>query len=173
MKLKLKDIAVLSVLSALMFMGDQLLEALPNIHLVGVLIVATTAVYRVYALLPIYVYVLLTGLIGGFSLWWIPYLYIWAVLWGLVMLIPKKLPLKIKLPIYIIACALHGFSFGMLYAPMQALLFGLDFNGMIVWIINGLYFDIIHGVGNLVLSTALLYPIIKILNSTDKYAKRG
>ncbi len=173
MKLKLKDIAVLSVLSALMFMGDQLLEALPNIHLVGVLVVATTAVYKWYALLPIYVYVLSTGLIGGFSLWWIPYLYVWAVLWGFVMLMPKKLPEKAKYILYIILCTLHGFLFGTLYAPVQALLFGLDFKGMIIWIINGFPFDIIHGVGNLILSTVLLYPIIKVLKSTDKYAKRG
>ncbi len=173
MKLRLKDIAVLSVMAALMFMGDQLMEALPNIHLVGVLIVATTVVYRAYALLPIYVYILTTGLIGGFSLWWIPYLYIWLPLWGLVMLIPKRLPEAVKLVLYITVCALHGFSFGILYAPAQALMFGLSFNGMLVWIVNGFPFDVIHGTGNLILSTVLLYPIIKILKTTDKYAKRG
>jgi predicted RNA-binding protein YlxR (DUF448 family) len=28
-----------------------------------------------------------------------------------------------------IVCALHGFLFGTLFAPMQALFFNLDFNG--------------------------------------------
>ncbi|MDO4608502.1 MAG: hypothetical protein Q4B40_04850 [Clostridia bacterium] len=171
MKVKLKDIALLALLAALMVVGDGGLEWLPNIHLVGVLIVVATAVYRVYALLPIYVYVFITGFIGGFALWWIPYIYIWLPLWAAVMLIPKKLSLKIKVPLYVTAATLHGFLFGTLYAPAQALMFGLDFKGMIAWIIAGLYFDLIHGLSNLVLGTLLIYPFIKILKHTDKYAR--
>lgn len=169
MKLKLKDIVLLSLLSALMCTGDLLLEALPNIHLVGVLIVVTTAIYRKYALLPIYVYVLIQGIIGGFNLWWIPYLYVWAVLWAAVMLIPTKLPEKIKNILYISVCALHGFLFGTLYAPAQILLFfGGDFSKMIPWIMAGIPFDVVHGISNLIGGTLLIYPIIKILKYTDK-----
>lgn len=171
MILKLKDIVILSMLASLMYVGDIALEWLPNIHLVGVLIVATTAVYRKYALLPIYVYVLLQGVVGGFSLWWIPYLYIWTVLWGMVMLVPQKLPEKVKYIIYIALCSLHGFLFGVIYAPAQALMFGLDFKGMLTWIAAGLYFDMIHGIGNFILGTFLIYPIIKVLKFADKYAK--
>lgn len=171
MLLKIKDIVVLSLLAALLYVGDVALEWLPNIHLVGVLIVATTAVYRKYALLPIYVYVLLQGIVGGFPLWWIPYLYIWTVLWGMVMLVPQKLPEKVKYVIYIALCSIHGFLFGVIYAPAQALLFGLDFKGTLAWIAAGFYFDMIHGIGNLCLGIVLIYPIIKVLKFADKYAK--
>ena len=171
MKLKLKDIVLLAMLAALMTAGDLLLEFLPNIHLVGVLITVTTVVYRKYALLPIYVYVLIQGLIGGFSLWWIPYLYIWTVLWGAIIIVPQKLPEKIKYILYIAVCTLHGFLFGTLYAPAQALMFGLDFKGALAWIAAGLMFDMIHGFGNLVLGMLLIYPIVKILKYTDKYVK--
>ncbi len=171
MKLKLKDITVLSLLSALMVAGDLILDWLPNVHLVGVLIVATTAVYRAYALLPIYVYVLLQGVIGGFSAWWLGYTYVWGILWLGVMLIPKTLPQKIKMILYIAVCALHGFLFGTLYAPSQALIFGYDFNQTIAWIITGLYADMLHGTANLVLGTVLINPLIKILKNTDKFAK--
>lgn len=149
--------------------SDFAMEWLPNIHLVGVLIAATTAVYRRYALLPIYVYVLIQGIVGGFNLWWIPYLYVWAVLWGAVMLIPKSLPERIKTVLYIAACTLHGFLFGTLYAPAQAIMFGLDLKGTLAWIATGFYFDAIHGIGNLILGTLLIYPIVKILKHTDKY----
>lgn len=169
MKLKLKDIVILALMAALMAASDFAMEWLPNVHLVGVLIAATTAVYRRYALLPIYVYVLIQGIVGGFNLWWIPYLYVWAVLWGAVMLIPKSLPERIKTVLYIAFCALHGFLFGTLYAPAQALMFGLDLKGTLAWIATGFYFDLLHGIGNLILGTLLIYPIVKILKHTDKY----
>ena len=170
-KLKLKDIALLSLLAALMCVGDFAMEWLPNVHLVGVFITATTVVYRKYALFPIYVYILIQGIIGGFGPWWMGYLYIWALLWGGIMLIPQKPPEKVKYIVYIIVCALHGYLFGVLYAPVQAIVFGLDFKGTLAWIAAGFAFDIVHGTGNLILGTLLIYPMIKILNYTDKYVK--
>ena len=114
MKLKLKDIIILSLIAALMTVSDFAMEALPNVHLVGVFTVIATAVYRKYALLSICVYVLIQGVIGGFNLWWIPYLYVWTILWGAVMLVPKKIPDKYKYMICVGLCALHGFLFGVI-----------------------------------------------------------
>lgn len=162
MKLKLKEIALFALLGVLMFTSKKVMEFLPNIHLVGALTVAYTIVFRSKALFPIYIYVFLDGLFGGFQPWWIPYLYVWSVLWGAVMLIPKKLPNKFAVPICIIICGLHGFLFGVLYSPVQAIMFGLDFKGTIGWIISGLPFDIIHGISNLLVGTIIL-PITTVL----------
>ena len=162
MKLKTKDIAVFAVLAALMFASKKAMELVPNVHLLGMFIVSVTVVYRAYALIPIYVYVLLDGIFGGFSTWWVPYLYIWAVLWAFTMLIPNFLPQKVKFAMYIGASALHGFLFGTLYAPFHALVFGLDFKGAVAWIITGLPFDAIHGVSNLICGF-LIPPMIKIM----------
>ncbi len=162
MKLKTKDIAVFAMIAGLMFASKKLMELLPNVHLLGMFIVSITVIYRYYALIPIYVYVMLDGIFGGFGTWWLPYLYIWTVLWAFTMLIPKKLPDKIKFPLYIGASALHGFLFGTLYAPIQALVFGLDFKGTIAWIISGIPFDLIHGVSNLI-SGFLIIPMIKTM----------
>ncbi len=172
MKLKLKDIAILSLLAALMCVGDFAMEWLPNVHFVGVLIVVTAVVYRKYALLPIFVYWIVLGFVEGFTLWWIPKLYVWILLWGGIMLIPKKLSPKTKNILYVAICSLHGFlSFGVLYAPAQALIAGLDFKGMLAWIVVGIPFDITQGIGNLILGTILIYPMVKILRHTDKYIK--
>ena len=144
--LKVREIAVFSMLGAMMYASKLLMDVLPNIHLIGVFIVALTMVYRKKALYPIYIFVLITGLLGGFATWWVPYLYIWAVLWGAVMLLPKTLPKKWAPIIYMAASGLHGLLYGVLYAPAQAVLFGLSFEGMIAWILSGLPFDAIHGV---------------------------
>ena len=95
MKLNVKEIAVFGMLGALIFALKKSIEFLPNVHLVGVFIVALTVVYRKKALYPLYIYVFLDGLFGGFSSWWIPYIYIWTLLWGATMLLPKNMNVKI------------------------------------------------------------------------------
>lgn len=172
MKLTLKETAVLAILSALMFTSKVIMEFLPNIHLLGTLIVAITVVFRAKALFPIYTYVFINGLVAGFATWWVPYLYIWTVLWGATMLLPRNMPTKIKPIVYMAVCSLHGFLFGTLYAPMQALFFGLDFKGTIAWIIAGLPFDLVHGVSNL-LCGLLICPIILVLKNTQKYINKN
>ncbi len=171
MKISIKETAIFGMLGALMYASKLVMEFLPNIHLLGVFVIATTVVYRKKALYPIYTYVFINGLISGFSMWWIPYLYVWTILWGCTMLLPKKLPPKVKPLIYMILCALHGFLFGTLYAPVQALMFGLSFNGMIAWIISGLPFDIIHGISNFFCGI-LICPIIAVLKRMDNTARR-
>lgn len=170
MNLKIKDIAVFGMLGALMYASKVIMDVLPNIHLIGTFIVAMTVVYRKKALYPLYIFVLLTGLLNGFGTWWIPYLYIWTVLWGMTMIIPKKIPEKAKPIVYSVVCSLHGFLYGILYAPAQALLFGLDFKATLTWIATGLPFDITHGISNFICGL-LICPIIAILRKAEKYAK--
>lgn len=158
------------MLGALMYMSKWLMEFLPNIHLIGVIIVAITVVYRKKALYPIYIFVMVAGLLGGFSAWWVPYTYIWTILWGMVMLLPKKLPAKIAPVIYMAVCSLHGFLYGVFYAPAQALMFGLDFKGTLAWIAAGLPFDITHGISNF-LCGILIVPLIHAIRLADKTSK--
>lgn len=171
MKLNVREAAVFSMLGAVMYCSKMLMEALPNIHLIGVLTMAFTLVYRKKALYPIYVFVFMTGLLSGFSTWWIPYLYIWTVLWGITMLLPKKLPPKAAPFIYMTVCGLHGIFYGVLYAPVQALFFGLDFKGMLTWITAGLSFDLVHCVSNF-LCAILVIPIATLIKKAEKYSSR-
>ncbi len=154
--------AVFAMLGALMYASKMIMEVAPNVHLLGVFTIAFTVVYRKKALYPIYTYVLLNGIFCGFATWWIPYLYLWAVLWGATMLLPKRIPEKIRPLVYMLLCAAHGFLFGTLYAPAQALLYGLSFQKMVAWIISGLPWDFVHGVSNFFCGI-LIVPVIKIL----------
>ncbi len=155
------------MLGSVMYASKLIMEFAPNIHLIGVFTIAFTVVYRKKALYPIYVYVLLTGVFNGFATWWIPYLYLWAILWGAVMLLPVNMPKKLQPIIYMFVCAAHGFLYGTLYAPAQALLYGLSFQKMIAWIIAGLPFDCIHGVSNFFCGILIL-PIILTLKRADR-----
>lgn len=170
MKLRIREIAVFGMLGALMYASKMLMEILPNIHLLGVFTVAFTVVYRKKALYPVYTYVLLNGLFSGFATWWIPYLYVWTVLWGVVMLLPKKMPQKFQPIVYMVVNACHGFAFGILYAPAQALLYGLSFKGMIAWIASGLPFDITHGISNFFCGL-LIVPIVHVLRKLENSVK--
>lgn len=167
MKLTTKEMAVFSMLGAVMYASKIIMEVAPNIHLLGVFTIAFTVVYGKKALYPIYLYVLMNGAFCGFAAWWIPYLYLWTILWGAVMLLPKKIPEKIKPFVYMVICAMHGFLFGTLYAPAQALIYGLSFKAMIAWIVAGLPFDFIHGVSNFFCGI-LIVPIISVLRLSEK-----
>lgn len=171
MKLTIREIAIFGMLGSVMYASKFVMELLPNVHLLGVFIVAFTVVYRKKALYPLYTYILLNGIFCGFATWWIPYLYVWTVLWGAVMLLPQNMPRKIRPLVYMTVCAAHGFLFGTLYAPAQALLFGLSFKGMIAWIIAGLPWDGIHGISNFVCGL-LIMPLISILKLADKNAEK-
>ena len=167
MKLTVKEITIFSMLGAVMYASKMIMEFTPNIHLLGVFTIAFTVVYRKKALYPIYIYVFLNGMFAGFNMWWIPYLYLWTVLWGITMLLPKNMPKAVAPIVYMVVCALHGFAYGMLYAPAQALMFGLNFDGMIAWIIAGLPFDMIHGISNFFCGI-LIVPIITVLRLAEK-----
>lgn len=168
---QLADLIIFAMLGVIMFISKYLTEALPNVHFLGMLTMTYTIVYRKKALIPIYVFVMLMGLFNGFSLWWIPYLYIWTILWGVTMLLPKKMSRKVAVPVYAVVCALHGLSYGTLYAPAQAIMFGYDFKTMLVWIGAGFYFDIIHAIGNFALGF-LIVPLSQALQKFHKTAKK-
>lgn len=166
MRMSARRMVIFAMLGSLMFATTFVMKALPNIHLLALLIIVTTRVYRAWALVPIYIYVFLEGVIQAFSPWWIPYLYIWTILWAAVMLLPRELTFA---PV-VIFCAmgfLHGALFGVMWAPVQAVLFGLDFDGVLAWIGAGLPFDITHGVGNAAACTLAL-PLIDIFERLER-----
>jgi len=164
------DLTIFAVLGAIMFLSKFYLQLIPNVHLLGLFIATITLTYGIKALIPIYVFVLLDGAAQGFSTWWIPNLYIWLPLWASFMIVSKlQIPRKIEVPMYVVMCALHGLSFGTLYAPVHALLFRLGFQGMIYWIMTGIPFDILHAIGNAAAAT-LIVPLTTLLRRLKQAA---
>ena len=167
-----KELVIFSMLGTLMYCSKVIMSVLPNIHLLGMLTMTYTVAYRAKALIPIYIYVILDGLFSGFNFWWLPYLYIWTILWAITMVLPKKMPLKIASIVYPVICALHGFAFGTLYAPAQALMFGLNFEQTVAWIIAGIPFDVIHGVSN-IFTGMLVIPFSELIKKLSGNQNRS
>ena len=170
--LTVREMTVFAMLGALMFSSKLLLEWAPNIHLLALFIITFTLVYRTKALVPIYVFVLLTGVYGGFNVWWVPYIYIWLPLWGITMLLPRRMPKWLAAACYMLLGGLHGIAYGILYAPAQALFFKMDLQMTLAWIASGLVFDILHAAGNFA-ACALVLPLSNLLFKLEKQTRRG
>lgn len=165
----IKSMIVFAMLGALMFAAKVAFEALPNIHPVAMLIMTYTVAYRAKALVPLYLFIILFGTLYGFSIWWLPYLYIWLVPWALTMLLPKKMSPKIASVVYPLVCGFCGLTYGICYAPAQAILFHYDFATMCKWILAGLPFDALHGLGNLGMGLLVL-PLSELLKRLNRTA---
>lgn len=166
-RLDLRHMMIFAMLAALLFISKQVLEALPNVELVSTLCMVYTLVYRRRALIPIYLFVLMEGVLWGFSSWWVPYLYLWAVLWAMTMLLPKRIPGWLRVPACAGLCAFFGLIYGTLYSPWQAALYlGWDLKKTLAWIAAGLPWDIVHALGNLALGTLIL-PLAELLQNLE------
>ncbi len=154
--LRLRELLELSLLAALMIGAKVAMSMLPNVHLGAVLLIAATMRHGVKALYTAFVYVILEGLIYGFGLWWISYLYIWPLLVLAVLPFRKR---KSWLILSIVG-ALHGYLFGALCALPVAVLGGIP-AGISYWI-AGIPFDLIHGTSNFVLCLILLPPLSRL-----------
>ncbi len=167
--LSLFELVLFAMYAALMVASKYVMELLPNIHLLGMFVVLFTAVYRAKAVIIIYVFAFIMGVTAGFNVWWIPYLYIWTVLWAACLLIPKNAPKAVKIVLYPLVCSLHGFLYGVLYAPAQAIAFGYTFEQTLAWIASGATFDIIHGISNFAMGL-LVFPLSEVIKKAHKYA---
>jgi len=158
------------MLATIILASQIVLYGIPGVQLVMFFIATITLAYRWRALIPIYVYVLLFLVYYGFFPWNLPYLYIWLPLWGIFMLAGKlesKLPRKALVPVYAVLCGLFGLSFGVLYAPVQAAMFGLTLKQTIVWVAAGLPTDIGYAISNFT-AGILIVPFSRLLRKLDR-----
>ena len=153
-----------ALFGALLFISQIIAAPLPNVELVSLFIIVWTRVYRYGALPGIGVFILLEGLCYGFGIWWVSYLYIWFILWGMVMLVPpmkKARPLAAALG-WASLSGVYGLAFGSLTAIPW--LFRGGPAAAIAYILSGIPFDITHGVANFVLAFLLAVPLIRLLS---------
>lgn len=169
--LTLFEMTLFAMFGTMMFISKIVMEFLPNMHLLAMFVVLLTVVYRSKALIPIYIYVLLNGVYSGFNMWWVPYLYLWTVLWAVTMLLPKNMPKTASIIVYPLLCCVHGLFYGTLYAPAQAVMFSLSFEQTIAWIIAGFPFDIIHAISNF-FAGMLVYPLAVLLKKLNAQTKK-
>lgn len=158
MVLSAKEIAMLAVCTALLFVLQVTTAFLPNIELVSVLIILYTLIFRWKTLYIIYTFALLEGVFYGFGIWWIMYLYVWTILF----LIVHILRTNKSTIIWSVVSGIYGLSFGFLCAIPYLFVGGIG--AMITWWAAGIPFDIIHGISNFFITLVLYRPILNLLN---------
>lgn len=155
--LRVREMAALALMAALMFGAKLALAWLPNLHLGALLLTLTTLLFGWRALYTALLYTLLEGLVYGFGLWWVSYLYAWPLLVAMIMPLRRgRSWLLLSL-----AAAVHGYLFGALCAIPVAAISGL--RAAAAWWAAGIPYDLIHGTGNLVLCLCLLRPLDSVL----------
>lgn len=164
-----REICIFAMFGAMMFASKVLLEAIPNVHMLGMFTMLFTVVYRAKGLIPVYCYVAIVCVYGGFAPWCLIHLYVWAILWGLTMLIPERLPNGVKAVIYPVVCALHGLSYGFLCGLSQVPIYygGLTVEKLLAYTASGFYFDVIHAIGNFGFGLLVL-PLSLLLRKLEK-----
>lgn len=152
-----RELTTMALMAAMMIAGQLCMAFLPNIEPVSLLIIACTTVYGIRALMPVYVFVMVEGLIYGFSIWYICYLYIWAILVFAVLLLRR---INGRLPM-----ALLSGMFGLMFGALSEIpfIFLIGFKASIAAWISGIPFDILHAVGNFTLAFLFLPTCTNVL----------
>lgn len=84
------ELARMGVLTAVLFMGQVVLAFLPNVEIVGLLVILYMLFFgkKVFGIL--FAFVFLEEFFYGFGMWWFSYLYIWNLLALVVLLLPRS-----------------------------------------------------------------------------------
>ena len=152
-----RDVAVLGLLAAVLYVGKLALAGIPNIEPVSLLVMVYVVVLGWRALLPIYAYVLLEIFTWGFGYWSACYLYVW-----LVLAVAAWLLRRMESPLgWAVLSGAFGLCFGALCALTYWLTGGWAF--ALSWWVSGIPFDVLHCVGNFVLALFLFRPCRRVL----------
>jgi len=156
-KLTIKDITTISVCSVILIIAQVAMRYLPNIEVVSLFILLFTRHFKKRTLYIIYLFVIVEGLLYGFGLWWVTYLYVWTILFFICRAfndIDNSFTLAIILAIY-------GLLFGVFTSFVYFVTLGVS--GGISWIISGFPFDLLHCIGNFITTLILFKPLDKMM----------
>lgn len=173
--MKVKELVMLAVCTAILFVAQIAFASLPNIELVSLFIILFTLLFRRKVLFIIYGFALLQGVLYGFTLWWGTYLYVWTVLAFFTWLFRRQTsPL-----FWAIFSGLFGLSFGAL-CSVQTFLTGFiggGFSGGIsaaaAWWITGIPFDLLHCAGNFTVTLLLFRPLCTFMKKVLYYSSES
>lgn len=148
--------ARVGIATALLFASQVVLASLPNIEIVSVLLLVYTRYMKKLTLYVIYAFALLEGLVYGFHVWFLVYLYIWMILYLIARAVGEMdSPLA-----WAFIAAVFGLAFGTLSSIPYFFILGVE--GALAYIGAGLVFDLAHCAGNFVTTLLLYAPLCRV-----------
>lgn len=164
-RLPVKDIALIGLMVALIEVCKLTMASLPNIELTTFWVILFTLYFgkKIYFVIP--VFILIEGLIFGFGLWWLMYLYAWPLL----AFVTQKLKKDSSVLTWSMLAGIFGLSFGLLCAVPYFFIattgtFLVRLQITFAWWVAGIPWDIIHGVSNFIIMSQLYRPLKNIMD---------
>ncbi len=156
--MRIKDIVIIGMMSALLITVQVAFSFLPNVELVSLLIILCTLILGYRTLFIIYVFAACEIFIYGLGIWTINYLYVWTILYLVTMAFRKE-----SSPYFwAVLSGLYGLSFGALCSLPY--FFSGGFPTMAAYWVSGILFDFAHGVSNFVIALVLFRPLYYLIN---------
>lgn len=155
-KLRIRELTLLALMAAMMVASQVAMAALPNMHVVGVLVIVTTLLFGWKALYAVFAFAFLELLIYGAGMWVINYFYVWPLM--VICAMPFR---NVESPLFWgIFAGINGITFGA-QCSVPYFITGGWAAGFSYWV-AGIPFDLLHGASNLVLGTLLVMPLYRL-----------
>ena len=158
MKITAKDITMIALMVAVIEVSKVAMAQIPNVELTSFWIIMFGLYFgrRIFYVIP--VFIIIEGVMFGFGLWWIMYMYAWPIL-GLVTLIMRKGSNTVW--DWSIVSGIFGLLFGFLCAIPYIFISGVK--GAFAWWIVGIPWDLIHGIANFAIMFVLYGPMKRVM----------
>ena len=140
------------LMGALLVVSKQAMSGLPNLEPVSLLIILFALELPRETPGAITVFILLQGVLYGFGLWWVMYLYVWYLLAVLAWLL-RRMDNAFGWAVF---SGAYGLCFGGLCAAVYLVAKTPAF--ALSWWLSGLSYDVMHGAGNFVIMLLLYRP---------------
>ena len=169
-----RDVATAGIMVAMIEVCKLAMQGLPNIEMTSFLLILFTLHFGHLTLLTVPALILIEGLIYGFGLWWVMYLYAWPLLTLIAYLFRKS----DSAFFWAIVSGAFGLLFGLLcsfpYFFIGATAGGISggLRAMFAWWIAGIPYDLLHGAGNFALMLALYRPVSSLLRRIPQILAR-
>jgi len=161
-----RDVALAAIMVAMIEACKLGMQALPNIELTSFLLILFSLRFRRLTLYVVPVFTLIEGMVYGFGLWWVMYLYAWPLL----VLAVRPFERVDSAFFWAVFSGAFGLLFGLLCA-VPYFFIGLaggslrqGLTQMFAWWVAGIPFDLLHGASNFAIMLVLYRPMTRLLH---------
>ncbi|MBR4039986.1 MAG: hypothetical protein IKJ11_07795 [Clostridia bacterium] len=169
-----RDAAAVGLMVAVIEVCKLVMQGLPNIEMTSFLLILFTLHFGRLSIYAVPAFILIEGMIYGFGLWWVMYLYAWPLL----TLVTRAFSRQDSAFFWAFVSGAFGLLFGLLCA-VPYFFIGLAGGGvsqgltqMFAWWVAGIPFDLVHGASNFLVMLALYRPMSTLLQHMPAIVNR-
>lgn len=167
LSVSIKEITLIGMMVAIIEVCKVTMMGIPNVELTTFWVIMFTLYFGKRILYVIPAFILIEGMMYGFGIWWIMYLYMWPSLALLTYLFRRNHSAWS----WSILSGLYGLFYGF-FCAIPYVIMGFASGGLkaglmsgFSWWVAGIPWDVVHGVANFVLMFVLYYPIRHVMNT--------